>query len=211
MIRHRTAGLHAGWLAGLVFALALAWGGAQHPGYDHALRSVGLLGAKGAGGAVMFNLVAFVLPGALLAAFAVAFALRLREGGSTLPARLGVNLWLISGLAFAAQGLLPLDANAPDGAASKYHVLALTIAMIAAVPSMVLLGAGLRGRAAWRPLPQLGAAFAALLLVVLAWPAHEWMPGWAGRSGFSQRLALLVYFAWPALASLVAMRRQSPL
>jgi hypothetical protein len=212
MTPHRSVALHAGWLAGLVFALALAWAGAQVAGYDPARQSIGLLGARGSTVAAGFNVAGYLVPGLLLTVFAVAFGRQERRDGSTLAARLGGHLALISALAFAAQGLLPLDpASSADGAAAQRHVFALTIAMIAAVPSTILLAAGLRRRAGWAPLPQLGAAFAALLLLALAWPAHEWLPGWAGRSGFSQRLAFLVYFAWPALASLVALRRQPPL
>ena len=210
MTRLGSAGLHAGWLAGLVFALALAWAGSEAAGYDHARNSVGLLGSRGASGAATFNVLGYVMPGLLLAWFALAFALRLRDEGSTLPARLGVHLALISAIAFAAQGFLPLDPQrAPDGEAAQRHVFALTIALLAAVPSMLLLATGLRGRAAWRPLPLLAVACALLLLAAIVFPPHQWLPGWAGRSGLSQRLAFLVYFAWPALAGLLASRRQS--
>jgi hypothetical membrane protein len=210
MARRVSAGLHAGWLAGLVFALALAWAGSGVDGYEHARNSVGMLGSRGVPVAAVFNGAGFVLPGLLLLAFALAIGARLREGGSTLAARLGVHLALISAIAFAAQGVLPLDpAGASDGVAAQRHVFALTIALLAAVPSMALLAAGLHGQPAWRPLPWLGATFAALLLAAIVFPVHEWWPGAAGRSGLSQRVAFLAYFAWPAAMSAVALRRQS--
>lgn len=212
MQRDRNSWLHCGWLAGVVFALALAWAGAQLEGYEHARHSVGVLGSTRSPVAAIFNATGFELPGALLAIAALALGRALRRGQASFAARIGADLMVIAGVAFAAQGVFPLDLSDGDGAASQRHVLALTVAMIAMLPSMLLLAGGLRRAQGWRALPQLGGAFAALLVLALAWPPHEWLPGWEGRSGFSQRLALLAFFAWPALVALVVIRRrQSPL
>lgn len=210
MKQRSNAWLHAGWLAGVVFGLALAWAGAQLEGYDHGRHSVGVLGSTRSPVAGAFNAVGYELPGVLLAVFAASLRARLRDAGAGFGARLGADLMLVSGLAFAAQGLLPIDLSDGDGPASQRHVMALMLALIAMLASMAVLGAGLRHVAAWRPLPQAGMALAALLLLSLAWPAHAWLPGWEGRSGFSLRLSLLAYFAWPAWVAWVALRRQRP-
>lgn len=203
--------MHAGWVAGAAFALALGWAGAQLEGYEHARHSVGVLGSTRSPVAGGFNAVGYELPGVLLALFALALRARLHEHAAGFAARLGADLMLVSGLAFAAQGLLPLVLSDSDGAASQRHVMALTFALLAMLASMAVLGGGLRLMPGWRPLPQAGMALAALLLLSLAWPAHAWLPGWEGRSGFSLRLSLLAYFAWPACVAWVALRRQSPL
>ena len=211
MSRTPSGFLHTGHLAGLVFFLALWLTGAHVPGYEHALHSVGVLGSGRVPGTQAFNAVGYELPGALLAVFALALGRVLRAARMPLAARVGSDVLLISGIAFALQGFLPLDLADPDGPASRRHVLALTLSMLAAVPAMALIAAGLRGRAGWRPLVLAGAAGAVLLALLLAWPPHAWVPGWAGRSGVSQRLALAVYFAFPAIAAAVALRRQPPL
>ena len=208
MTRSSPGFLHAGPVAGLVFLAALVFAGAAIPGYEHALHSVGVLGGARMPHAPAFNAAGHELPGALLAIFALALGRVLRAESAPLAARLGADLWLISGVAFALQGFLPMDLSEPDGPASRRHVLALTVAMVAALPAMVLLAAGLRGRAGWRPLQVAGWAAAFALGVLLAWPPHAWVPGWTGRSGLSERLALAVYFAFPAFAAAVALRRQ---
>jgi hypothetical membrane protein len=198
--------LHTGWLAGVVFAVAMFWAGAQTPGYEHAMHSVSLLGSSAAAMPRAFNIAGFIAPGLLLAIFALALGRELRALGAGFALRLAVNFLLIAGLAFAGAGLWPYTPGDADDARSQYHVAALGVAMIAMLPSMAVLAAALRARG-WRPLPQLGGAFAALLLLCLVLPADRWMPGWAGLPGFSQRLALLMFFAWPALVSAVALSR----
>src|SRR5262245_19866044 len=75
--------------------------GAMLDGYSHLIHPLAWLGARGVKGATAFNLLGFVLPGAL----AAVVALRLR---TRLPPRagwvggIGAALLLLSTLAFAA-------------------------------------------------------------------------------------------------------------
>src|SRR5690606_22869221 len=110
------SGLHAGWLAGVVFTLALMVFGALLPGYDHADMPVGVLGASGVALARYWNLAGFIVPGLLVAWFALSLLGPLQRDGAGSVARIGVWLLLISGLAFAANGVFAYDLARPDEA-----------------------------------------------------------------------------------------------
>jgi hypothetical membrane protein len=196
--------LHAGWLAGGVFVLALLIAASAAPGYLHARHAVAMLGAQGVTYALAFNACGYALPGVLLALFAIALDRPLANLGAGFGGRIGWNLLLISGLAFAAQGLLPFDPQDVDGAASKRHVLALTIALLSWLPATALLAASLRRDRRGRALTQIGLACGAAMLAMLAMPIGEWMPALRDAPGHAQRLVLLVYFAWPAAVALRA-------
>jgi len=128
-----------GLLAAVVFVLAVAGFGAGLDGYAQARHPVALLGARGVPHALAFNLLGFVLPGVL----AVAVAERLRR---SLPAtagwapRVGSQMLLLAGLAFAAMGLLPLDVDDLHGPASQLHASAWMIWVLGFVAGTVLLG-----------------------------------------------------------------------
>jgi hypothetical protein len=173
-----------------LFVCALLLARLGLPEYAHRLHPVALRGATGMPWATAFNLAAFVLPGALLAWA----GLRLRAALATRGwwVRIGVVLAQWSALAFAAQGLLPLDPRDVDAAASRLHVLAWMLWWIAFVPAALLLalGAG-RGRGfAWACV---GAAVLVPVLAVLA-PIGAWV-------GLAQRLAFLLWFGWWIVAS----------
>ena len=182
----------AGLAAGACFVLALAGFGAALEGYDHAAWPVALLGAAGVPRATAFNLLGFVLPGLLAASVAVA-----RRGGlpatAGLPARLGWTLALLAALAFAAQGLLPLDAAGPDAGRGRLHGVAGGLWGIAFVAAVVALSvAALEARRPWLALGHLGAG------------ALVFLPGWLAVGGLpaplAQRIACLTWFAWVAWA-----------
>lgn len=86
--------------AGLGFATATE-------GYSHAQHPLALLGATSMPHAHAFNLLAFVLPGALVAVVALRLRAVLGDRAGW-AARIGAQALLLSSLAFAAQGLLPL-------------------------------------------------------------------------------------------------------
>src|SRR5688572_2265079 len=117
--------LHAGWLAGAVFALAVLTTGFVAGGQDAPLH---LLGPGMARLAPWFDWVGFVLPGALL----LTFALGIR---GALPARraagVSASLLLIAAIAFAAIGLLPFDPDEAEGARSRLHSAAVAVAILA--------------------------------------------------------------------------------
>lgn len=200
-------GLHAGWLAGGVFALA-AWGFAMaDPGHVAARHPPGHLGALGAPLAWGWNLLGFVLPGVLLLACALALEGLLQREGAGRCMRLATGLLMLSALAFAAQGLLRFDLQAFDGAASQRHVSALALAVLGQLAAALLLALAVWRRRGWRLLAGVGLAIAALLLLFLILPAPQWLPPFQGRPGHAQRLLFGLYFAWFALAAAVGLRR----
>jgi hypothetical protein len=166
----------------VVFALLL-------DGYSHREFPLALLGAQGVPRALAFNLCAFLLPGAL----AVMTMWRLRSAlpaGTRWPARIGAQLMVLAGIAFAAQGLLPLDPNDVGAASNGLHALAWTLWWIAGTSGAALLAWAASGRR----LRVLAAvvAVAVPLLALLPWPG--------ALAAFAPRAAFVVWLSWVALA-----------
>lgn len=178
----------AGIAAAACFVLALAGFGAALEGYAHSAWPVALLGAAGVPRATAFNLLAFVVPG-LLAAFVV---MRRRAGlaaGAGMGARLGWTLALLAALAFAMQGLLPLDASAPDAGRGRLHGVAWSVWGIAfAAAALALVASALRAGNRWAALGHFGAG---VLVFAPAWLATDALP-----VALAQRLAFAVWFTW---------------
>jgi len=190
---HRRAAALAGLLAGPWFALALLAFGARAPGYDQTLHPPALLGATGMPDADAWNLAGFVVPG-LLAAFAlqgVHRALRARDAG--LVARVGATLLLLSAIAFATQGVFPLQlGRAIDVGTARLHIAAWTVWWLAAAAGFVVLAVG----SVRRPMSAITALLVgALMIAALHAPALP-LPG-----GARERIALGAWFGWIAAAS----------
>lgn len=173
-----------------MFVLALLLARIGLPEYAHRLHPVALRGAMGLPWAFAYNLLAFVLPGVAL----VWAGVHLRSTGADAGwlARIGIVLVQVSALAFAAQGLVPLDPGDAEATASRLHVLAWMLWWIAFVPGASLLALGAR-RGVGFALACLAAALLVPLLAVLA-PIGLWV-------GIAQRLAFLLWFGWWLLAS----------
>jgi len=176
--------------AAALFAIALLLANVGVPEYSHRVHPVALRGTAGLPWALGFNLLAFVLPGALLAGAGQ----RLRGGvaDASWLARIGVVLVQLSALAFAAQGLLPLDPSDTDSSASRLHVLAWMLWWIAFVPGALLLGVGAR-RGAGFALGSVAIGALVPIIAVLA-PIDLWV-------GIAQRLAFALWFGWWLLAA----------
>jgi len=198
---------HATLLAALLFA-AMAVSAGRIEGYSHARHPLALLGASPLPHAASFNLLAFVLPGLLVAWAAV----RLRgvlpaDGHGSVPwsGRIGARLMAVSALAFAAQGALPLDAGDLEGVRSARHAAAWMAWWIAFAAGGLLLAAGLRaGARHWRGLATSSLA-AACLLPVTALLLPVLVP-----AGGAQRLAFALWFSWALHAAWVANRLRQP-
>jgi len=186
--------LLAAIVAAVMFLASLAGFGAALAGYSQSSHPVGLLGARGLPHALAFNACGFVLPGAL-AAF-VAWRLRAAVGdGGAWAARIGAWLALLSALAFAAQGLLPLDPRDLESAASRAHATAWTLWWVAFLPAAVLLAWGLLRMRAARVLA-VASVIAAVAVAALVLLPLDLLP-----SPVAQRAAFAVWFAWlPAAA-----------
>lgn len=179
----------------VLFVAAATICGAMLDGYSHREHPLALLGAVGVPGALAFNVFAFVLPGLLLA---VGFwAMR-----SALPAtavwraRIGTQLATLSALAFAAQGLFPLDPDNLGGQANALHALAWTVWWIAFAAAGALLAASGPSRGFRRA--TLAASIAVLALALPSWPGAV--------AAAAPRLAFVVWFVWATYAG-----REAPL
>lgn len=171
----------------VMFIAAATLCGAMLDGYSHREHPLALLGSVGVPGALAFNVFAFVLPGLLVAI--VFWTMR-----SALPAtagwraRIGTQLAVLSALAFAAQGLLPLDPEDLGGQANALHALAWTVWWIAHAAACVLLASG--GLARGSRTATLVSLVAVLALALPPWPG--------AMAAFAPRLAFVAWFVWAA-------------
>lgn len=176
-----------GWVgAGACVAAAVVCG-ARLEGYSHALHPLALLGASGVPGALAFNVIGFIVPGVLAAVVALGLYSALPANAGWLP-RIGARMLLLSALAFAAQGLLPLDPQDLDGPGSGPHASAWLVWWIAFAAGGPLLAVGLRRVRA------ITLAVVCVLLAMMLIPPTLLDPP------FAQRIALVAWLTWLALA-----------
>ena len=178
------------WIAAALFVLALVIANRGVPEFSHLIHPLALRGSAGLPWAFGFNLLAFVLPGALLVC--AGFRLRRGLGDAGWLARIGIVLAQLSALAFAAQGLFPLDPQDTDSTASRLHALAWMLWWIAFVPGTLLLAVGARRGIAFA-LACLVAGVLVPLVAVFA-PIGLWV-------GLAQRFAFATWFGWWLAAS----------
>src|SRR5687768_13348240 len=170
------------WLAALLCLAAVAGFSSASPDYSQLGHPVALLGASGEPHALGFNLLGFVAPGLILAWCAFAWRSAAAADGWTL--RIGLQLAMLSALAFAAQGLLPLVPYNLLAPASRLHAVAWTLWWVAFVPGALLLAAAVsRRRLA-------GLAFA-LLLPACALYGVTLVP-----APLAERVAFVLWFGW---------------
>ncbi|MEG0183232.1 MAG: DUF998 domain-containing protein [Stenotrophomonas sp.] len=187
-----------GLLAAALFVLSVAGFGVALPEYSQLLHPVALLGAHGVPHALAFNLLGFVLPG-LLAAVA---AERLRRG---LPPqagwapRVGSQMLLLAGLAFAAMGLLPLDIEDLHGRASQLHASAWMVWVLGLVAGTLLLGIAQLRQPRGRALGGLAVACGGLAALA-AFALQGVLP-----APLAQRLAFACWALW--LATMLPLSR----
>lgn len=182
---------HAGWLAASCFALAAIGFGGGLDGYSHAQHPLAFLGARGVPRALAFNLLGFVVPGALAASAAIAWRAGL-PGDAGWPARIGARLLLLSALAFAAQGLLPLDPADLDGPASQWHATVWTLWWIAAGAGALMIAGSLLRRPGWRTFAGIALLASGLIVASALAPPGPWPAGVAQRIAFGVWLGLLL-------------------
>lgn len=183
---------HATLLAALCFLVAVLAFGAAVDGYSHRIHPVAVLGGRSMPHAWAFNVLAFILPGVVVAwqGWRLRNALDHGDHPVRATARVGAQLLQLSALAFAAQGLLPLDLKDLHNPVSARHAAAWMIWWLSFAVGGALLAAGLFDRLRWRH-------FAAVtLLVAIALPLCALQLPEVIDAGFAQRAGLLLWFAW---------------
>lgn len=183
------------WIACLSWVGAALVAGWLMPGYSQLRHPLAVLGANGAQHAAAFNLAGFVLPGGLLAWQAWHWRSRMVAAGWR--ARIGLQLLLLSALAFALQGLLPLDPRDLAAPASRLHALAWTAWWTAFVPGALLAAGGMRAGVS---------SAAALALAVLA-PVLVLSGGILLPAALAQRAAVVLWLLWWPVAARAASER----
>jgi len=178
------------WIASGLFAVAMLLAGAGVPEFSHYVHPLALRGTEDLPHAALFNAMVFVLPGLLLAW--AGQGLRRSLGKVGWSARIGIVLVQLSALAFAAQGVFPLDTSDADSTASRLHALSWMLWWIAFVPGVLLLALGARRRTLFA----LACVAAGVLVPVLAVfaPLGAWV-------GVAQRLAFGLWFGWWMVAA----------
>jgi hypothetical protein len=167
---------------------------------------VSFLGMRGAPRAAWWNVLGFGLPGLLVAWFALALQRPLQAAGTGSLARIGTWLLLVSGLAFAGNGLFPFDPRAPDGLSTKLHVTMLSFALLGFLPATAVLATALRRMPGWRLLSTAGLLLGVATLLSVLQRMADVVPGLQDNPGYAQRVTLALYFLWLALAARVALR-----
>ena len=181
------------WIACLSWAGTVLGMGWLAAGYSQLRHPLALLGAAGEPRALAFNLLAFVLPGLLLAWQAWRWRGDSADAGWRL--RIGLQLVLLSALAFAAQGLLPLDPRDLAAPASRLHALAWMAWWTAFVPGALLSAGTMRA----------GAAAAAALAIAVLVPVLVLSGGILLPAALAQRAAVVLWLLWwPAAARAAA-------
>ncbi|MGG6462642.1 hypothetical protein [Solilutibacter silvestris] len=174
-----------GLVALVAFVLALAW--ASHASEWTPRHALAVAGARDTPGALVFNLLAFIVPGAALLAAALWRRWHSRDASGMAT---GIALWLlaIAALAWFALGLSPIDAGDLAGEGGQHHAalwMLWLIAVSAATVALVIAAApGQRG--------MMG------VLAVLWFVAVFVLPVLLG--GWAQALAALAWMAWPLTA-----------
>lgn len=188
----KRTGLHLAWVAALACITAIVLAAASTDGYASMQHPVGLLGSDFSPHHDWFNPLGFVLPGLLVALFALALERVLHPSGHVL--RIGFGMLLLAALAFAAQGLFPLDLGDLDAGSSRRHAVANAVFLLGGGGAGLLLGLALLPRAALRPAAVLGLLLAAGVAFQVGAPSHRW--GLEFVPGAVERVLLLLWYAW---------------
>lgn len=190
-------------LALLGFLVSLLGFGAALDGFSHTHHPVALLGARGVPRWWAFDLFGFLLPGLLAWAATVRLSIadRARDADSRLLG-VGWTLCAFAALAFALQGVLPVDAAKGFGyGLGKMQTIAWTIWWIAFVAGAVLLAVSWRGRLRL----QFATAFVAAL--VLALSMFVAVPD---APAMGQRIGIVAWLGWLACVAWGVFERRAP-
>src|SRR3546814_11178571 len=109
---------------------------------------------------------------------------------------IGAWLALLSALAFAAQGLLPLDPRDLESDASRMHATMWTLWWVALLPAAVLLAFGSRARGPSRALGAARVTLAVVIVLLALMPLALLAPAVAQPGAFAAWLAWVIAAGW---------------
>jgi len=190
---NRLAGYCA--IAALLVCLSAVLGfGGVLDGYSQVYQPLGLLGGQDIPNANAFNFLGFVIPGVLVA-IAISSLRTSLPSAAGWSMRIGVQLLVLSAIAFAAQGLVSIDPADLGAPGHRYHAVAWTLWWIAFVSGALLLALSIWCYPQWRALAwvSMGAALAVLTFALFAPDAIP--------SGISERIAFAGWFGWLLLVT----------
>ena len=189
----------AGPLSGALFATSvIGFAAMRSDGYSHATKAISELGSIGAPSAVFFNLVGFILPGFLIAAFSLALA-------NAAQRRVGPLLLLGSGLLLALAGIAPARLDDYGATTTILHVVGAVGSGTLWVFALFWLGPMLRNQLGLAVWGRITPWFGIFLFTNIGWQvAYRTtglvLPGWGQRIGF------FGYFLWLGITGLLLWR-----
>ena len=179
----------AGLTAAVLAASSIVIFAGRWERFEHSRHWVSFLGAYAAPDYIMFNLLAFIIPGGLIVALSIGlYAAVNRVSGPLLIAVCGVSLMAV--------GLLPLNLTQPVNIA---HSVAVQVCGAAFSCGLVCMSPCMRRNDQFSPLAKATPIF---LLLVLLLPASEILRQGTGISlePVAQRFAFLSLLSWMAWA-----------
>jgi hypothetical membrane protein len=187
------------WAASVVLA-------AFRPSYSHVVNTLSELGAVGTPYATGWNVLGFIVPGALLALAGATIARAANPEPS--PSRtLATVLLVLCGLAVAGQGLMPAEmANGVadvTSASTRGHFISSLVSGAAWALGALLLVGPMKRNPNWRSL-----YIASAVLVVLTLLASFTLRGTL-PDGLAQRIGNAFFCVWFILMSLKLIRLES--
>ncbi len=170
---------------------------ALRPDYSHFTKAVSELGVWGAPNMWAFNVLGFILPGLLLAAFGWAFARRAAPGNWFVALLLPLG-----GVGLMIAGLFPGDMQHMQSLTTIGHVAGATASLLFWIIALIALV--ISTRKTWPSLASLS------LIAVLAVVATFLLYGAPHVSrAIVQRATFAEFFGWYAAASLMLLNRRA--
>jgi len=188
------------WVLFWAASVALA---AFRPSYSHVVNTISELGAVGTPHATAWNVLGFIIPGALLAIAGATIA-RTANPEPSLSRALATALLVLSGLAVAGQGVMPAEmingvADVASTSTRGHFVSSLISGAAWAVGALLLVGP-MKRNPSWQGLHVLSAVLVVLTLVA-SFALRGTLP-----DGLAQRIGNAFFCAWFILMSLKLVR-----
>lgn len=178
----------------LMFALA-----ATRPDYSHLHQAVSELGALRAPHMWVWNMLGFVTPGVLMAAFGWNLVRRLRP-----HSRIAAALLALAGVSIAFAGVFPADMDDRQGLTTTLHLLGASGSLFAWAPGMLVVAF-----IASKVRPDIAIAS---VLALVAMIGSFWLYGPLSETpALVQRVTFGVFFGWYLCVALLLLMIRRPL